>query len=115
MNGGSFSTSTEFLSILHFHKRATFVGQETGGACYSLTAGRFVDVILPHSKLQLMFGLSTYYQAVSGHKHPDRGIMPDHSVTYTIDDLLAGKDKEMELALALARDYTDCCHSEHGH
>jgi hypothetical protein len=29
--------------------------------------------------------------------------MPDCPVTYTIDDVLAGKDKDMELALSLAR------------
>jgi len=26
MNGGRFSTSCEFLSMLHFHKRAIFIG-----------------------------------------------------------------------------------------
>jgi hypothetical protein len=102
MNGGSFSTSCEFLSMLHFYKRATFIGQEAAGGYYGCTAGRFVHLPLPSSKLDLRFGLTTYYQAVSGYPR-DRGVIPDHPVTYTIAELLAGKDKEMDLALSLAR------------
>jgi C-terminal processing protease CtpA/Prc len=40
MNGGSFSTSAEFLSVLHFHRRAVFIGEEAAGGYYGLTAGR---------------------------------------------------------------------------
>ena len=104
MNGGSFSTSCEFLSMLHFHKRGTFIGEEAGGGYYGCTAGRFyADVTLPNSKLVLHVGLVTYYQAVSGYKYPDRGVIPDYPVTHTISDLLADRDRDMELALSLAR------------
>lgn len=103
MNGGSFSSSTEFLTLLHFYKRAKFIGQEPAGAYYGYTCGRMVCVILPNSKLELNFGILTYNLDVSGYKPVDRGVMPDYPVVYTISDVLAGKDKEMELALSLAR------------
>ena len=103
MNGGSFSTSCEFLATLHYHKRGVFVGEEPAGGYYGCTAGRFVHVELPNSKLILRFGLVTYYQAVKGYKHFDRGVLPDHPVRYAIHDLIARRDKEMELALSLAR------------
>jgi C-terminal processing protease CtpA/Prc len=105
MNGGSFSTSTEFLSVLHSHKRATFVGEETGGGYYSLNAGIYAaNLELPNSKLKLHFGLMSYYQAVSDdYKYRDRGVLPDYPITHTIGDLMAGRDKDMELALSLAR------------
>jgi len=103
MNGGSFSSSTEFLTLLHFYKRAKFIGEEPAGAYYGYTCGRMVSPILPNSKLELDFGILTFYLDVSGYKHPDRGVMPNYPVTYTIGDLLAGKDKDMELALSLAR------------
>ena len=45
----------------------------------------------------------SYYQAVSDYKYHDRGVLPDCPVTHTIEDLMAGKDKDMELALSLAR------------
>jgi hypothetical protein len=59
--------------------------------------------MLPNSKLILRFGLTTYYQAVSGYKFHDRGVLPDYPVEYTISELMAGIDKEMDLALSLAR------------
>jgi len=51
MNGGSFSTSSEFLSMLHFYKRATFVGEEAAGGYYGCTAGQFVYVCQRSGKL----------------------------------------------------------------
>ncbi len=44
----------------------------------------------------------THYQSVGGYKQADRGVLADYPVVYTIGDLLAGRDKEMELALRLA-------------
>ncbi len=102
MNGGSFSTSCEFLATLHYHKRATFIGEEPAGGYYGCTAGRVMHIELPNSKLMLLFGLTTYYQAVSGYK-PDRGVLPDFPVRHTISDLIANNDRDMELALSLAR------------
>jgi C-terminal processing protease CtpA/Prc len=104
MNGGSFSTSAEFLAMLHFHRRATFIGEEEAGGYYGCTAGRVDNVILPNSKLQLGVGLVTYYQAVSGYKYRDRGVLPDYPVSYTIAELRQGKDKEMDLAIRLAHE-----------
>jgi Peptidase family S41 len=39
MNGGSFSTTCEFLATLHSHGGAIFVGEETGGGYYGNTSG----------------------------------------------------------------------------
>jgi hypothetical protein len=103
MNGGSFSSSTEFLTLLHFYRRARFIGEEPAGTCLGYTCGRMVSPILPHSKLELNFGILTFSLDVTGSKHPDRGVMPDYPVRYTINDVLAGSDKDMELALSLAR------------
>ena len=95
--------NTEFLTLLHFYKRAQFIGEEPAGAYYGYTCGHMVDMILPNSKLQLQFGILTFYMDVSGYKYADRGVMPDYPVTHTINDLLAGRDRDMELALSLAR------------
>ena len=103
MNGGSFSTSCEFLSMLHYHKRAKFIGEEAAGGYYGCTAGQFVHLALPNSKVVLRFGLVTYYQAVKGYRHGDRSILPDYPVRQSISDLMNGTDKEMDLALSLTR------------
>ena len=103
INGGCYSTTAEFLSQAHHHRRATFIGEESGGGYYGNTSGVAPGVTLPNSKLVVYVPLVTYYMAVSGHKAAAHGIVPDHSIRYTIDELLAGTDKELAVALALAR------------
>ncbi len=103
INGGSFSTTSEFLSQAHFHKRATFIGEESGGGYYGNTSGPSLRVTLPNTKVQLEVPLMAYYMAVSGYQAKAHGVVPDCPVEYTIEELLEGKDKELALALELAR------------
>jgi C-terminal processing protease CtpA/Prc len=103
INGGSFSTTSEFLSQAHFHKRATFIGEESGGGYYGNSSGVMATVALPHSKLTVRVPLVTYYMAVSGYKDAARGVIPDCPVRYSIEELLEGTDKELAIALELAR------------
>jgi hypothetical protein len=42
-----------------------------------------------------------YYMAIEGRTQGARGILPDRPVEYSIDDVLKGRDKEMEEALRL--------------
>jgi uncharacterized protein (TIGR03435 family) len=102
MNGGSFSTTCEFLSTLHNQGGATFVGEETAGGYYGDTSGATVSVVLPNSKLILPLQLVGYYLAIEGNAHGAHGIQPDHQIDYSIDDILAGRDRAMEMALRLA-------------
>jgi hypothetical protein len=103
INGVSFSTTSEFLSHVHARKRATFIGEESGGGYYGNTSGPAALLTLPNTKLQAYVPLMTYYMAVRGYKAASHGVVPDVPVTYTIDELVTGKDKELELALKLAR------------
>ena len=103
MNGGSFSTTCEFISIARFHRRAVFIGEESGGGCYGNTSGGMPVLTLPHTRLTLRLPLVKYVMAVSGYRYPRRGVFPDYPVRRTITDWLTGRDPEMTLALALAR------------
>jgi hypothetical protein len=103
INGGSFSTTAEFLSQAHFHKRAEFIGEESGGAYYGNTSGVVPALTLPNTKLIVYVPLVSYHLAVSGYKAAAHGVLPDHPVRYSIEELLDGKDKELALALELAR------------
>jgi hypothetical protein len=103
INGGCFSACAEVVSSMHFHKKATFIGEEVGGGYYSNTSGFPYDVYLPHTKIVLVLPVVAYYLSVSGYAHADQGVMPDYPVQSTIQDLLAGKDNDMTLALSLAR------------
>ena len=76
---------------------------ESGGGYYGNTSGPGMLLVLPNTKLQAYVPLMTDYMAVRGYKSASRGVLADCPVSYTVDELLAGKDKELELALGLAR------------
>jgi len=101
MNGGSFSTTSEFLSTLHSRKRATFIGEEAAGGYYGNSSGSIVAMVLPETQVFLRLPMMTYYLAVEG-GDPRRGVLPDIEVKPTIGDLLTGKDPAMTRALEFA-------------
>jgi C-terminal processing protease CtpA/Prc len=103
MNGDSFSTTCEFLSMAHFHHRAVFVGEEAGGGYYGNTSGITRMLTLPNTNVSIRVPFIKYVMAVSGYRYPKRGVMPDYPVQPTITDKLTGRDPEMVVALALAR------------
>ncbi len=95
INGYSFSASALFSANLKQIKRATFVGQETGGGFNGCVAGNIPILKLPNSKLKLRMGL--YPVIPNAHtESKGRGIFPNHEIITTIEDVVAGKDKELE-------------------
>jgi C-terminal processing protease CtpA/Prc len=103
INGNSFSTTSEFLSHAHARKRATFIGEESGGGYSGNTSGPGALLTLPNTKLQVYVPLMAYYMAVRDYKSASHGVVPEYQIKYTIDELLEGKNKELEVALELAR------------
>jgi C-terminal processing protease CtpA/Prc len=98
INGGTFSASSIISSNLKGSKRATFVGEETGGAYNGTVAGIMPTIKLPKSEVKITIGLmviSPFYKtAVEG-----RGIFPDIEITRTINDYIDGKDPELNWIL----------------
>jgi len=101
INGASFSVTAEFAAVADNLERATFIGEETGGAYYGNNSGTFVVVTLPNSKLNIGIPMIAYYTAVRGYPFPDRGVIPDYEVSPGIQDILSGKDPAMDFALKL--------------
>ncbi|MDQ4141569.1 MAG: S41 family peptidase [Bacteroidota bacterium] len=102
-DGYSFSVTSEFAAIAHYNKRATFVGRETGGGYYGNTSGFFVVAVLPNTGIEIATPQWSYYMAVRDYPYPDRGVLPDHEVVPTIDDILQKRDAELEFTLDLIR------------
>ncbi len=100
INGASFSATGEFTSVVHHHRRATFVGEECGAGYYGNTSGMMVGVTLPNSGINVRIPLVRYTMAVSGYEPADRGLIPEHHVEPAIEDLIAGRDTVLEYALA---------------
>ena len=98
INGGSYSATCLLSSNMKGSKRATFVGQETGGADNGCVAGIMPVRSLPASKVQVRIGLleckTPYPSLMDG-----RGIFPDVEITPTLNDRLSGNDPELQWVL----------------
>ena len=103
IDGRSFSASGECTSILHFHRRVEFVGEECGAGYYGNTSGIMPEVTLPHTRLRLRLPMVRYHMAVSGYGDRNRGIIPEYPYSRSITDLLEDRDTELEYALELIR------------
>lgn len=103
MNGGSFSTSTEFVAHLKASRRATLIGEESGGAFQGNNSGFEPVLALPNTGLKLRLPLASYYMAVSGYGGDRRGVMPDVALSPTVQDEQGGADPVLDAALAIAR------------
>lgn len=103
INGGTFSTAADVTATLHHLKRATFIGEETGGGYQGNTSGLNALIVLPHSGLRLRIQMYDYWNPVFP-AEPGRGTLADYPVETRIADLLRGADPQWERAVALARE-----------
>ncbi|CCH52189.1 peptidase S41 [Fibrisoma limi BUZ 3] len=102
LNGNSFSVTTEFAARAHADKRATFIGQESGGGYALNSSGIFAITQLPNSKIDLGIGMFGFHMAnLPNDLKPGQGIVPDHIVEPTAEDVLSGHDRAMEYTLNL--------------
>jgi C-terminal processing protease CtpA/Prc len=102
LDGGTFSTAADVTAVLRHRKRASFIGDESGGTYEGNTSGLNALITLPHSRLRLKVQMYGYANAVTGGRK-GRGTLPDHAVAKTTADLLRGIDAPLERATALAR------------
>ncbi len=102
-NGRSFSATGEFMTAVYANKRGVFIGEESGAGITGNTSGIMVGLKLDNSGIVVSIPMVGYYMAGDHGPHPERGIMPDHEVIPTVEDILAGRDPVMEFALGLAR------------
>jgi C-terminal processing protease CtpA/Prc len=102
IDGGTFSTAADFCAVTHYLKRATFIGEETGGGYYGNNSGMQAVLTLPNSKAMVRVPMYEYWNAVPGYDGKRRGTKPDHLIETKAANLLRGVDEQLELALKLA-------------
>ncbi|WP_299214946.1 S41 family peptidase [uncultured Aquimarina sp.] len=91
INGESFSASSVLSTHLKATKRATFVGEETGGAYNGTVAGVYAKVELPNSKINMRIGLMKINAPYT--IEPDGyGIKPDIPIKSTMNN----EDEELQ-------------------
>ena len=95
----TFSAGAVTAAIFKFNKMGTIIGQETSGR--EKLCSDPVTIELPHSRLKASIPLATY--TLPG-ENPNRGVIPDIEISYSIKDLEDGSDKEMEKVRELVRE-----------
>ncbi len=93
----TFSTAAIFAGVIKQYRLGVLIGEETGGLVSSF--GDPLNFPLPNS--ELMLGVSrAYFEGVGGADR-QRGILPDHEVPPTPQDLEAGRDTALLHALSI--------------
>jgi hypothetical protein len=101
IDGRTFSTAADVATVVNFNGLATLIGEETGGGYDGNTSGVSERFPLPNSGLQVNVPCWMYTTANLGHDRPGRGAPADHPMRSSIEDLLDGRDAELELAREL--------------
>ncbi len=99
-NGVTFSAASDFAAMMKSSGLAIIIGEESGGGYFGNTSMEKSYVTLPHSKIQLEIPLVRHQLNVDEKKNPfGRGVIPDHEVLPSIEDVINGFDRQMEWTL----------------
>ncbi len=102
IDGATFSTSADVTAVLRSMNRATFIGEETGGAYEGNTSGLNASIILPNSRFKVFVQMYGYVNAVRpGPK--GRGTLPDIEIARKTEETLRGVDTALGRAVEVAR------------
>lgn len=103
INGFCMSSCADVSAILSYNKKATFIGEETGGTYQGNNSGMLPETKVVPFNFILTVPLQKYFNYVDTTKNIGRGTMPDYIVNNTINDILKGEDKELQLAIELIK------------
>ncbi|WP_299133973.1 S41 family peptidase [uncultured Tenacibaculum sp.] len=98
MDGNGGSTTGHFMSLVKYLKLATLIGEELGSNQFC-TGGQ-KRLRLPNTGVIYSVARNTYITTATSFPI-DRGIMPDHEITQSIDDYVNDIDTVMEYTLSL--------------
>lgn len=104
IDGMSFSTTAQFSSMVASNKLATFIGEESGGTYNGCTAGRICYLVLPNTKLRVNIPQIRYLMSSASEDNKGYGVIPNHLIKPTFEDVLSEKDKVMELTIGLIQE-----------
>ncbi len=83
------SAAAIFAGFVKRNKLGVVVGRESGSTFHQLNAEKFVNLILPNSKIKIRFPLvKIVYDSISQRdSNFGRGVLPDYQVDMTLDEL----------------------------
>ncbi len=95
INGGSFSASCMVAAYLKYENKAIFIGEETSGAIEGCNAGVTPYYTLPNTHLKVRVPAYRITHDVYT-TNTGRGILPNYKIEYSINDIFAKKDLELQ-------------------
>ncbi len=98
-NGASGSMASVVATFLKAHKRAVFIGEETGGTMEGNTSDAYARLQLPNTKIRVEVPLTKKVNNVDFIK--GRGVFPDFYIQPAMEDLIRGVDTELNFVLKL--------------
>lgn len=101
-DGYTFSTAADAAAVIRQNTSAFFIGEETGGGAEGNTSGLFVEAKLHNSGLTVNIPMWCYWNAVTVRKK-NRGVLTNHPLLNTVNDIIKGKDRQWEYTVALAQ------------
>lgn len=97
-SGWTYSGGAEFCSLMKAHTSAVFIGEEVGGGFYGNTSGYGFELTLPNTGIVIDIPVLKFVLDVSADIPKGRGVLPDHTISPTIQEFLKGQDVEMDFA-----------------
>jgi len=101
-NGNTLSAAAEFTSFIKQHRKATFIGEESGGNKVQNTSGDWLKFLLPNSKLAILIPYVVWEMNVD-FDNDGYGIQPDHWIRNTIEDELNNTDRALNFTKTLIK------------
>ncbi|MGB3469076.1 MAG: S41 family peptidase [Cyclobacteriaceae bacterium] len=97
------SAAVEFAAIAKSEKTGIMVGEESGGAYEGANGGSFITMKLPESGFYIRIPLVTGDMNVRSVEDKGRGVIPDHIVPFTVEDLISRNDRQLNFVKDLIR------------
>jgi hypothetical protein len=95
VNGGSAASAVDFAKFVQMKKRGQIIGQESYAAFHGNCDAGETSILLPNSKIRVSLPVAVY--KVNGNSEDSHKLIPDHVVQYSLADIIAKRDREMEL------------------
>ncbi len=101
-NGLSFSSSAIAGAYLDDGGQVSIIGQESGGGQVRTNAFQTPTLELPNTGIRFKYPFYAITNEIKA-KDVGRGLMPDYEINYQFEDILSGRDLELEKVLELSK------------
>ncbi len=101
-NNRCWSAANNFLALVKTHQVATIIGQESGGSFEDVDGRQRVNFTLPYSKMKVSYPVWSFRIDSKGGDRL-RGVVPDHIITRSLEDLISKNDVELSFTYQLIK------------